>query len=115
MIFLRKIFLTFYSINRAKFIVWLPLVHEILEIMRIDQKFWTKIQIYLEQKDLLTWNKKHFPSFLKGFQLPEIVLYLAYMKKKTTGNPLYPIFVYDKYIILYLDHLKSADSQSIMT
>ena len=21
----------------------------------------------------LTWNKKHFSSFLKGFQLPEIV------------------------------------------
>ena len=30
--------------------------------------------VYAEElKELLTWNKKHFSSYLKGFQLSEIV------------------------------------------
>ena len=33
----------------------------------------TKIEISQEQKELTSWNKKHFLSFLKDFQLPEIV------------------------------------------
>ena len=31
-----------------------------------DQKVITKTLISWEQKELLRWNKKHFPSFLKG-------------------------------------------------
>ena len=31
-----------------------------------------KCKISLDQKELLRWNKKHFPLFLKGFQLPKI-------------------------------------------
>ena len=34
-----------------------------------DQKAKTKIWIYWERKELLRWNKKHFSSILKGFQL----------------------------------------------
>ena len=32
-----------------------------------DRKVKTKIQIFWEQKELLRWNEKHFPSILKGF------------------------------------------------
>ena len=34
-----------------------------------DQKVKTKTWISWEWKELLRWNKKHFSSFLKGFQL----------------------------------------------
>ena len=34
-----------------------------------DQKVKTKIYISWEQRKLLRWNKKHFSSFLKGFNL----------------------------------------------
>ena len=33
----------------------------------------TKIWKSWEQKELLTWNKKHFSSFLKDFRLPKVV------------------------------------------
>ena len=93
--FWRKIFLLLYSINWPNFIVWLPLSCEILGNMRIaiackpscdvlnfevsliflikpffrhDQKVVTKTSISWERKELLRWNKKHFSSFLKGFQ-----------------------------------------------
>ena len=36
-------------------------------------------------------------------------------RKKTTENLLDPKFVYNKYIIIFLDLLKLAESQSIMT
>ena len=32
------------------------------------KKSWQKLKISWEQKELLRWNKKHFSSFLKGFQ-----------------------------------------------
>ena len=38
-----------------------------------DQKVKTKIQISWEWKKLKRWNKKHFLSFFKNFQLPTIV------------------------------------------
>ena len=38
-----------------------------------DRKFKTKIWISWERKELLRWNKKHFSSLLKCFQLPNIV------------------------------------------
>ena len=34
-----------------------------------DQKVLTKTLKSWEQKELLRWNKKHFSSFSKGFQL----------------------------------------------
>ena len=34
-----------------------------------DQEVMTKTSISWEWKELLRWNKKHFSSFLKGFQL----------------------------------------------
>ena len=42
-----------------------------------DQKIMTKTYISWEWKELLRWNKKHFSSFLKGFQLSKIVLDLG--------------------------------------
>ena len=38
-----------------------------------NNKIRTKILIYLKRTDFWRWNKKHFSSFLKGLQLPEIV------------------------------------------
>ena len=38
-----------------------------------DQKVMTKTLISQERKEPLGWNKKHFSSFLKGFQLSKIV------------------------------------------
>ena len=38
-----------------------------------DPKIMTKTYISWEWKELLKWNKKHFSSFLKGFQLSKIV------------------------------------------
>ena len=98
--FSTKIFLILYSINWRNFITWLSLLLEILGNMRIaivcypgcdvmdfeisltllieqfflhDQKVMTKTWISWERKELLRWNKKHFSSFLKGFQLSKIV------------------------------------------
>ena len=93
--FWRKIILLLYSINWPNFIVWLFLLFEILGNMCIaivckpgcdamsfevnliflikpfflhDKKVMIKILISSEQKELLKWNKIHFPSFLKSFQ-----------------------------------------------
>ena len=93
--FWRKIFLLLYSINLPNFIVWLPLLCETLSNMCIaivckpgcdvmnfevnliflikpfflhDQKVVTKTKISWERKEFWRWNKKHFSSFLKGFQ-----------------------------------------------
>ena len=41
-------------------------------VSMLDQKIKTKTSISWEQKELLSWNKKQFSSFLKGFQLPKI-------------------------------------------
>ena len=94
--FSRKIFFTCfsYSINRPNFIVWFPSFLEILGnmcfvaacfpgydiklILRLTfflhgQKVKRKIQISWEQRELLRWNKKHFLSLLKVFQLSKIV------------------------------------------
>ena len=98
--FSTKIFLIVYSVNWPNLIVWLPLLREILgnvciaivyypgyDVMDFkinlifliepfsqhDQKVMIKIYIYWERKELLRWNKKHFSSFLKGFQLSKIV------------------------------------------
>ena len=38
-----------------------------------NQNVMTKTQVSWEQRELLRWNKKHFGSFLKGFQLSKIV------------------------------------------
>ena len=38
-----------------------------------DQIIKKKTQISWERKELLSWNKKHFSSFLKGYQLPKTV------------------------------------------
>ena len=86
-------FFLLYSIDSPNFIVWLSLLWEILgniciaiackcDVMNFevalmflikpfflhDQKVVTKTQISWERKKLLRWNKKHSPSFLKGFQ-----------------------------------------------
>ena len=93
--FWRKILLLLHSINWLNFIVWLPLLGEILdnmciaivckagcEVMNFEinliflikpfflhkQKIVTKTKISWERKELLRWNKKHFSSLLKGFQ-----------------------------------------------
>ena len=90
--FWRKIFLLLYSINWPNFIVWSSLLCEILgkicvskpgcdlttfEVNLIflikpfflhEQKVTTKTKISWERKTLLIWNKKHYSSFLKGFQ-----------------------------------------------
>ena len=92
----RKIFVLLYFINWPNFIVWLPLLCEILDNMYLaivckpgcdamdfdvnlilliksfllhDQKVGTKTKISWERTKFLRWNKNHFPSFLKGFQL----------------------------------------------
>ena len=93
--FWRKIFFLLYSLNWPNFIVWLPLLWEILgnmctaiickpgcDIMNfdvnliflikpfflLDQKVETKTYVSWEWKELLRWNKKYFSSILKGFQ-----------------------------------------------
>ena len=97
--FFKKIFLMLYSINWPNVIVWSPLLTEIsgnmcivivyysvcdvinfgiylsflIQIIFYDQKFRTQILISQKQKELIRWNKTHFSSFLKEFQLPEIV------------------------------------------
>ena len=80
--FSRKIFLKLHSINWPGFITWLPLLFEILVNMCIaivyepgcdviyfesNLIFLTKPFSYMNKKlrkELLTWNKKHFLSFL---------------------------------------------------
>ena len=100
--FSRKTFLMSYSINRPDFIVWLPLLLEILGNMyiaivcfpgcevinfEINQDlnqliFLIKPLFYMTKKTKQNLNTfrmksafkvKHFSSFLKGFQLPKVV------------------------------------------
>ena len=98
--FSRKVFVMSYCINWPNFIIWSPLILEILGNMCIAtvffrgcdvinfeinfylsnqavilhaQKLKTKISISWERKELLRWNKKHFSSFLNSFQLLKIV------------------------------------------
>ena len=98
--FSRKRFFMLHSINWPTFIVWLPLFLEILGNMYMTivcfpgcdfVKFEINLIIfpikpfcymtkksrqklkYLEKKELLTWNKKHFASVIKGFQLPKMI------------------------------------------
>ena len=74
-----NMFLMLYSINWPSFIVWLPLLLEILgnisdqAVFIQAQKLKTKTETSWEWNELLRWNKKHFSSFLKGFQLSKIV------------------------------------------
>ena len=98
--FSRKNFLTLYYLNLPNLIFWSPLLLEILDNMwnvivyfpgcdainfEINliflikpffihgYKVMTKILISWEWIELLWWNKKHFSSFLRGFQMPKIV------------------------------------------
>ena len=98
--FLRKTFLMLHSINRPNFIAWLRLLLEILgnicnyllsslwrhkfwnypdlfyqAVFLHNQKDRTKMWISQERKKLLTWNKKWFSLFLKGFPLCKIKLF----------------------------------------
>ena len=93
-------FLMVYSIYWWKFMAWFLLLLEILgnmciaivcepgchvinfqiniillikSFLYITEKVNTKNSLSSEQKELLKWNKKHFSSFLKGFQLSKIV------------------------------------------
>ena len=96
--FWRKIFLILYSIDRMNFIVWLLLLHEksdnicilIVIIPAYDvinfetlvfssshflhnQKSQDKnLNILRTKRHILTENKTHFSSFLKGFLLKQI-------------------------------------------
>ena len=45
---------------------WAKLSYQV--VSQHNQKVRTKVWITQELKDLLTWNKKHFLSFLKGFR-----------------------------------------------
>ena len=98
--FWRKMFVMLYSINWPNFIVWLPLLFEILGNMCIatvyfpacdaitfeiyliflakpffllDRKVKTKIEISCERKKPLRQSEKHFSSVLTGSLLPRIV------------------------------------------
>ena len=96
--FSRKLFLMLYSINWANLIVWLPLILEISGNLCIlivcypvcdvvnfkitfaflltrfrDQQSRAKIEIPQKRKEILRCNKKQLSSFLKNFQLLEIV------------------------------------------
>ena len=92
--FWRKIFLLLYSIHWPNFIVWFPLLCEILDnmciaifckprcdIMNFEVNLifliklfflhnWKvrKTEISWEWKELLRWNKNHLLLFLMGFQ-----------------------------------------------
>ena len=112
--FLRKMFLMLHSINLPNFIVWLPLLLEIFCNMCIAvvcfnclwrHKFWNqpmslikpffymtkksrkKLKYLEKDKSFLRWNKKHFSTFLTGFQFPKIVsdlrvhLYMEFLNK----------------------------------
>ena len=85
--FSTKMFVMLYPIYWPNFIALLPLLLEILGNMRIAivsyQTFWSSSFFHLTKNhdknlnilrtELLRWNKKHFSSFLKGFQLSKIV------------------------------------------
>ena len=98
--FSRKIFVTLYSINSPNFIVWLPLIHEMLGNMCIaiicfpgyyassfeinliffwSSRFSTcpksqdKFLNILRIKKAFKVKWKQFPSFLNVFQVPKIV------------------------------------------
>ena len=47
------------------------LISVIMSFLYMTKKSRQKYEIWIswEQKELLRWNEKHFPSFLKGFQL----------------------------------------------
>ena len=93
--FWKKIFILLYDINWPNFTVWLPLLCEIFGNMCIgiickpgcdvmnfevnliflvkpfflhNWKVVRKTGISWERKELLRWNRKHFPLLLKGFQ-----------------------------------------------
>ena len=95
-----KMFQILYSINWKSFIVWFPLLLEILDsmciaiicypgwdvinfeinlIFLIKQFFYMtkksrqKVKYLEKEKKLLRWNKNYFSSILKDFQLPKIV------------------------------------------
>ena len=95
-----KMFQILYSINWKSFIVWFPLLLEILGsmciaiicypgwdvinfeinlIFLIKQLFYMtkksrqKVKYLEKEKKLLRWNKNYFSSILKDFQLPKIV------------------------------------------
>ena len=95
-----KMFQILYSINWKSFIVWFPLLLEILGsmciaiicypgwdvinfeinlIFLIKQFFYMtkksrqKVKYLEKEKKLLRWNKNYFSSILKDFQLPKIV------------------------------------------
>ena len=98
--FSRKMVLIWYSIDWPNFIVWLPLLLEILgnicvaiacftscdvkdfeikgvlpgliQLLGNWKEAMTKTQISSERNELLRWNKKHFSSILKGFQIKEV-------------------------------------------
>ena len=96
--FSRKMFLMLCSIIWPNLIAWLPLLLEMLVNMciaiiclsgcdvidfEINLIFLIKLFSYMTKKSRQKfkclenekrWNKKHFSSFLKGFQMPEIVL-----------------------------------------
>ena len=95
----RKMVLMLYPINGTNFIVWFPLLLEILAKMCNAIVCWpgcdvTNFEInliflikpflymtrkskqkrkYLENEKSFSWNKKHFSSLLKVSQLPKIV------------------------------------------
>ena len=49
------------------------LIFQINLFLYVTKKIKAKTFIPWEQKELLNWNKKHFSSFLKGFQFPKLV------------------------------------------
>ena len=97
--FLEIHFLKMIKLLLVLFIIWLPLLLEMLGIICIsiacfpgynvinfeiklvkrsnqavlyDKKAKTKITIHWEQKELLKWNKKHFSSFFRAFSCPKL-------------------------------------------
>ena len=52
---------------------WIYLSFVIRPFFYITKKSGKKFKKFQEQKELLTWNKKHFLSFLKSFQLSEFI------------------------------------------
>ena len=101
---LRKMFLLLCSINCPNFMIWLPLLCERLGNMCIgivckpgcdfmnfevsliflfklfflhDHNVAIKTKISLERKKLLRRNKKHFSSFLNGFQSSKITYFFG--------------------------------------
>ena len=93
MIFQENFFLMLYSINRTYFIIWLPLLLEVLgnmciviacfpgrDVMNFEInlnflikpffyiiKKWRQKYKHLEDENNFKLNKKHLSSFLKGF------------------------------------------------